>query len=84
MEKVLRKEILEKVKEYYKEVLEPKQKKYIEGKSLIPFAGRVYDESELINLVDSSLDFWLTAGRYAEEFEESFAKYMEQKYCRYS
>lgn len=81
MEKVLRKEILEKVKEYYKEVLEPKQRKYIEGKSLIPFAGRVYDESELINLVDSSLDFWLTAGRYAEEFEESFAKYMEQKYC---
>lgn len=81
MEKELRQEILEKVKEYYKQILDPKQKKYIEGKSLIPFAGRVYDESELVNLVDSSLDFWLTSGRYAEEFEERFAQYMDQKYC---
>ena len=40
----------------------------------IPYAGRVFDEHEVENLIDSSLDFWLTAGRYADEFEKKFAK----------
>jgi len=51
------------------------------GKSRIPYAGRVYDEKEMINLVDSSLDFWLTAGRYAEKFEKEFAKFLGVKHC---
>ena len=51
------------------------------GKNVVPFAGRVYDEDELVKLVDASLDFWLTAGRYAEEFERDFAKYMGMKFC---
>ena len=51
------------------------------GKSRIPYAGRVYDEKEMINLVDSALDFWLTAGRYAEKFEKEFAKFLGVKYC---
>ncbi|MBW2109506.1 MAG: lipopolysaccharide biosynthesis protein RfbH, partial [Deltaproteobacteria bacterium] len=51
------------------------------GKSRIPYAGRVYDEKEMINLVDSALDFWLTAGRYAEKFEKDFAKFLGVKYC---
>jgi len=43
---------------------------FIPGKSKINYAGRVFDEKELVNLVDSSLDFWLTAGRYSQEFTE--------------
>lgn len=77
----LRKEILEKVKEFYKQELHNKQHNFVEGESVISFAGRVYDEDELVSLVDASLDFWLTSGRYAEEFERDFAKYMNVKYC---
>ncbi len=47
----------------------------------IPYASRVYDSEEMVNLVDSSLDFWLTAGRYAELFEKEFANYLNVKYC---
>lgn len=74
----LKQEILEKVKEYYE--VAHKDKEFIPGETKIPFAGRVYNEEELINLVDSSLDFWLTAGKYAQEFETDFAEYMEQRY----
>ena len=77
-EKELRDEILEKVKEYCK--LFHGGKEFIAGETKIPFAGRIYDEDEMVNLVDSSLDFWLTSGRYAEEFESDFAEYMEQSY----
>lgn len=42
----------------------------------IPYASRVYDEKEMINLVDSALEFWLTSGRYTEKFEKEFAKYL--------
>lgn len=47
----------------------------------IPYASRVYDENEFINLIDSSLEFWLTAGRYANKFEKEFAEYLGVKYC---
>ena len=77
----LRKEILEKVKEYYKQYHEGKIKSFTAGKDVVTFAGRVYDEEEMVNLVDSSLDFWLTTGRYAQGFEIEFAKYMQKKYC---
>ncbi len=77
-EKELRDEILEKVKEYCK--LFHGEKEFTAGETKIPFAGRIYDEDEMVNLVDSSLDFWLTSGRYAEEFESEFAEYMEQSY----
>lgn len=77
----LRKEILEKVKEYYKQYHEEKNKSFTAGKDMVTFAGRVYDGEEMVNLVDSSLDFWLTTGRYAQEFEIEFAKYMQKKYC---
>lgn len=81
MSSKLRQEILEKVKELYKLEHEEKNKKFIAGESKITFAGRIYDEEEMVNLVDSSLDFWLTAGKYSDEFEADFAEYMEQKYC---
>jgi len=77
-ESKLRHEILEKTKEYYK--FKYKDKIYIPG-ARIPFAGRVFDENELVNLVDASLDLWLTAGRYAEEFEYEFAMFMDTEYC---
>lgn len=47
----------------------------------IPYAGRVFDGKELENLVDSSLDFWLTTGRYAEEFEQKFAGFLGVQHC---
>ena len=75
----LRKEILEKVKELHRE--EQKEESFELGKDTIPFAARVFDEKEKVSLVDSSLDFWLTTGRYAEEFEAEFADFMDQRYC---
>jgi CDP-6-deoxy-D-xylo-4-hexulose-3-dehydrase len=54
---------------------------FIPGKSYIPYSGRVYDEKEMISLVDASLDFWLTAGRYAKQFEEELAKFLGIRYC---
>jgi len=47
----------------------------------VPVWGKVFDEKELQLLVDSSLDFWLTTGRYAEEFEKSFAKVMGMRHA---
>ena len=74
----IRREILEKTREYYK--FKFSSEKYTEG-DRIPFARRVFDEKELVNLVDASLDFWLTAGRYAEDFEYEFAKFMDVGHC---
>lgn len=47
----------------------------------IPYAGRVYDKAEMTNLVDSALEFWLTAGRYTNKFEERMAEYLGTKFC---
>jgi CDP-6-deoxy-D-xylo-4-hexulose-3-dehydrase len=47
----------------------------------IAYGGRVFDEKEMINLVDSALEFWLTTGRYAEKFEKEFAEFLGIKYC---
>ena len=55
--------------------------KFIPGKTMINYSGRIYDEKELINLVDSSLDFWLTSGRYADKFEKKLAGFLGVKYC---
>lgn len=78
----LKKEIFEKIKEYFEVVHKPAQRdKFIPGKSIINYAGRVFDEKEMINLVDSALDFWLTTGKYADEFEKKFADFLGVKYC---
>jgi len=47
----------------------------------IPASGKVLDEDDLFNLIDVSLDMWLTAGRFAEEFEKEFPKFLGRKYC---
>lgn len=75
----IRGEILNKAKEFYQ--AEKKREIFIPGETLVNYAGRVYDEKELVNLVDASLDFWLTAGRYAREFERKFAEFLGVKYC---
>lgn len=55
-------------------------KVFIEGQK-IPYAARVYDHEEMINLVDSSLEFWLTAGHYTDQFEKEFGEYLGVKFC---
>lgn len=73
-----RKEILDLVAEYCDTY--HAKKEYKEG-DRIPYASRVYDHDEMVNLVDSSLEFWLTAGRYTDEFEKKFAEYLGVKFC---
>jgi CDP-6-deoxy-D-xylo-4-hexulose-3-dehydrase len=69
----IRKDILALVEDYYRaRFSEPT---FEPGTSLVHYAGRVFDEKELVNLVDASLDFFLTASRYAERFEAEFADY---------
>jgi len=76
-EQQLKQEILDKTKEYYELVHKPKQEqKFTNGKRRVNYAGRVFDEKEMINLVDSSLDFWLTYGSYSKEFEKKLADYL--------
>ena len=75
----LRKQISELVIEYFAEQFP--QKPFVGGISSIPVSGKVFDHSEIVNLVDASLDFWLTTGRFAHEFEESFAQVMGVKHA---
>ena len=77
-EKELRADISNLVKDYYD--LKFKDDAYIPGETPVRYSGRVFDEKELQVLVDSSLDFWLTSGRYTEEFESEFAEYFELEY----
>ena len=80
--KQLHDEILEKVKEYYLLAHAPAQNApFIPGESRVNYAGRVFDEKELCNLVDSSLEFWLTYGRYSREFEKKLAEYLGVRFA---
>lgn len=76
-EKQAREEILSAVKEYCDTFHNKKQ--YKEG-DRIPYASRVYDSEEMSNLVDSSLEFWLTSGRYTDQFEKQLGEYLGVKY----
>lgn len=78
-EEFLRSQVFEAVKNYYQHKFAPKD--FVEGKNYVPVSGKVFDESELVNLVDASLDFWLTTGRYAAEFEKRFAEWLGVKHC---
>lgn len=81
MKSKLRQEILIKVKEYFKVAHYNSGRDFIKDKTIIPCGGRVFDENEMVNLVDSSLDFWLTAGRFARQFEKKLAKFLGIKHC---
>ena len=78
-EQEARQEILDLVKEYC-DTYHNKKGNFKEG-DRIPYASRVYDHDEMVNLVDSSLEFWLTSGRYTDEFEKKLAKYLGVRYC---
>ena len=69
-----REEIIGLVEKYYHDFKEPR-KEFKPG-DRINYASRVYDSEEMTNLVDSALEFWLTSGRYTEQFEKEFAKYL--------
>ncbi|HMV29211.1 MAG TPA: hypothetical protein PKE23_07485, partial [Anaerolineales bacterium] len=69
----LRAKILELTAEYVAE--EFPEKEFIPGESSVAVAGRVFDAADVQSLVDSSLDFWLTAGRFSRQFEREFAKF---------
>ena len=53
------------------------QAEFLPGETPVAYAGRVYDSDEMTSLVDASLDFWLTAGRFADRFEAEFAHYFD-------
>lgn len=78
-EQALRQQVLDAAKRYYEAVHKPK-KEFAPG-DRISYGGRVFDEKEILNLVNSSLDFWLTTGPYAEQFEKEFAAFLGVKYC---
>ena len=78
-EKQARAKIIDLVAEYC-DTFHNKKSEFKKGQR-IPYASRVYDKNEMCNLVDSSLDFWLTAGRYADKFERKFAEYLGVEYC---
>ena len=78
-EKQARESILEMVKEYC-DKYHNQEKPFKEG-DRIPYASRYYGHEEMVNLVDSSLEFWLTSGRYTDQFEKEFAEYLGIKYC---
>ncbi|WP_026881243.1 lipopolysaccharide biosynthesis protein RfbH [Clostridium akagii] len=73
----------EQIRKYVSEIYKIRKNKgnFVPGETVIPFAGRIYDEKEIASLVDSSLDFWLTAGEYANKFEKAFAKFWGVKHC---
>lgn len=78
-EKEARQEILNLVADYCGKYHNIK-KDFSEG-DRIPYASRVYDEKEMVKLVDSALEFWLTSGRYTDEFVQKLADYLEVKFC---
>lgn len=75
----LREEIIMLAKEYFE--MKQKGSKIIPGVSYIPPSGKVIASDDLASVVDSALDMWLTAGRYADKFEKEFAKFIGVKHC---
>lgn len=71
----LRKEIIDKTEEYYQ--ARYSQQEFIPGKTRVNYAGRVFDAQEISNSVEASLDFWLTEGRFSEEFSEKIAEFLD-------
>jgi CDP-6-deoxy-D-xylo-4-hexulose-3-dehydrase len=73
----IKKEIQSLVKEYYDEVFAKKE--FVPGKSHVPVSGKVFDDADIFNIVDSALDGWFTTGRFNEAFEKKLARYIGVK-----
>ena len=80
-QKKLRQEILKKTRKYYHLAFGEQQSSFLPGKTRINYSGRVFNEREMEALVDSSLDFWLTYGRFSKQFEKKFADYLGLKWA---
>lgn len=78
-DKELRRQVIDAAIEYYE--YRHKPKKEFKPGDRISYGGRAFDEREIENLIDSSLDFWLTTGRYAEQFEKNLADFLGVKHC---
>jgi CDP-6-deoxy-D-xylo-4-hexulose-3-dehydrase len=78
-EELLRKQAIDAAIAYYQHA-HGNKKPFTPG-DRIPYAGRVFDEKEISSLIDSSLDFWLTTGRYADKFEKEFAAFLGVQHC---
>ena len=76
----LKAQILELTREYYKEV-HAQKKEFEPGKTFVHYGGRFFNDEEMVNLVDSSLDFWLTQGPWTHKFERRLADWLGVKYC---
>ena len=76
----IKQQILELTREYYREV-HGQKKEFKPGETFVNYGGRYFDDAEVVNLVDSSLDFWLTAGPWAHKFETRLAKWLGVKHC---
>ena len=76
----LKAQILELTREYYKEV-HAQKKEFEPGKTFVHYGGRYFNDEEMVNLVDSSLDFWLTQGPWTHKFERRLADWLGVKYC---
>ncbi|QXE20241.1 lipopolysaccharide biosynthesis protein RfbH [Clostridium sp. 001] len=78
-EKSARDDIINRARKFYNN--KQSTNKFIPGKTYIPASGKVLDENDLANLIDASLDMWLTSGRYADMFEKKFSHFLNVKYC---
>ena len=76
----LKAQILELTREYYREV-HAQKKEFEPGKTFVHYGGRYFNDEEMVNLVDSSLDFWLTQGPWTHKFERRLADWLGVKYC---
>lgn len=79
----LKEQIFKLIIDYYNKTFGLKEE-FIPGKTKINYAGRVFDEQELIKLIDSSLDFWLTEGRYTTQLQKELTSYIGTKYCLFT
>ncbi len=79
-DKNLREKVFQLITEHYRQVHKPKEE-FIPGKTFISHAAKVYDAEEMVSLVDSCLDFWLTSGRFTNKFEKEFASFLGAKHC---
>ncbi|MFA6054901.1 MAG: lipopolysaccharide biosynthesis protein RfbH [Thermodesulfovibrionales bacterium] len=78
-ENALRRQTVQSAIKYYKTKYK-KKKPFVPGER-ISYAGRVFDEKEIANLIEASLEFWLTAGKYAARFEKEFANFLGVRHC---
>lgn len=76
----VKQEILRKVEEFYS-LQHTNRDFFVSGKTRVPCAGRVFDEKDLVSLVDASLEFWLTQGRFTDAFEDGLANFLGAKHC---